>query len=74
MSSFYGGKQGRTYNIVKYFDSIADMTTSFANPNYSEVLFGEYVIITTPNRSDPTNGCLYRRGFDTSATITTSVK
>jgi len=30
MSSFYGGKEGRTYNIVQRYDSIAQMVEAFS--------------------------------------------
>ncbi len=75
MSSFYGGKQGRTYHIVKSFDSIENMVTSFAISTYADVLFGEYVLIDTPNKQSQENGCLYRRGFDVAESpVTTTVQ
>lgn len=69
MSSFYGGKQGRTYHIVARFDSIADMVAAFANGGaYTQVNYGQYVLIDTilneNRKSDPQNGLIYRRGFD----------
>jgi len=30
MSSFYGGKEGRTYNIVQRYDSVAQMAEAFS--------------------------------------------
>lgn len=72
MSSFYGGKQGRTYNIVQRYDSVEDMCKAFANGGaYTEVNYGQYVIIDTTlkSRSNIENGALYRRGFDYLQTI-----
>lgn len=69
MSSFYGGKQGRTYNIVKRYDSVSQMVEAFSRGGaYSEVNYGQYVIIDTVltqgRSSSLENGLLYRRGFD----------
>lgn len=69
MSSFYGGKQGRTYHIVARFDSVADMVAAFANGGaYTQVNYGQYVLIDTilnrNAKSDSQNGLIYRRGFD----------
>lgn len=64
MSSFYGGKQGKTYHIVEHFDSVSAMTSAFkAGDSYSKVAYGEYVIIDTPSKSNPQNGLLFRRDF-----------
>ena len=68
MSSFYGGKQGRTYNIIERFDSVADMIRQFAKGGaYNRVNYGEYVLIDTvktTGKSNNQNGLLFRRGFD----------
>lgn len=69
MSSFYGGKQGRTYHIVQRYNSVADMVAAFSGGGaYSDVNYGQYVIIDTilvnHNKTSPQNGLLYRRGFD----------
>lgn len=72
MSSFYGGKQGRTYNIVQRYDSVEDMCKAFAKGGAcTEVNYGQYVIIDTTlqSRSNIENGALYRRGFDYLQTI-----
>lgn len=83
MDSFYGGRQGRTYNIVARFNSIKDMTTAFAQSTYTKVNFGQYVMIDTinepdnyqndtpwkPRWSDRENGAIYRRGFDINRTL-----
>lgn len=80
MYSFYGGKQGRTYHIVKTYASIADMTAAFSTGGqYTDVMYHEYVLIdTTLPRTDGAlgindreNGCLYRRGFDYNQAIAT---
>lgn len=69
MSSFYGGKQGRTYNIVQRYNSVHDMVEAFSGGGaYTKANYGQYVIIDTildSHRSDSLeNGLLYRRGFD----------
>lgn len=65
MESFYGGKQGFSFIIVKSFSSVAEMVTNFKKgPNYSAVHFDEHVIINTPNKNNLENGRLYRRGYD----------
>ncbi len=69
MSSFYGGKQGRTYNIVQRYDSVAQMLEAFSQGGaYTRANYGQYVIIDTVlnlnRKDDPENGLLYRRGFD----------
>lgn len=69
MSSFYGGKQGRSYRIVKHYDSVEDMVNAFSQGNeYTDVGYGEYVIIDTivnrNEKSNPENGLLYRRGYN----------
>lgn len=68
MSSFYGGKQGRTYHIVQRYGSVQQMTEAFAKGGaYTEANYGQYVIIDTvleKGRSNIENGLLYRRGFD----------
>lgn len=73
MSSFYGGKEGRTYNIVQRYDSIAQMVDAFSGGGaYTGANYGQYVIIDTvlkDGRSNRENGLLYRRGFDYNQTI-----
>lgn len=69
MNSFYGGKQGLTYNIVQRFPSVKDMVEAFKNGGaYSKVNYGQYVLIDTistrQNYVDKENGLLFRRGFD----------
>ena len=65
MYSFYGGRPGNPFVIVKAFSSQAQMKAAFAQgPNYTEVHYDEYVLINTPNKNDLTNGNIYRRGYD----------
>ena len=69
MNSFYGGKQGRTYHIVARYNSVQQMVTQFQRGgDYTEVNYGQYVIIDTigeeGGRSNPQNGLLFRRGFN----------
>ena len=41
MNSFYGGKQGLTYNIVARFDSITSMVQAFQEGGaYRDVNYG----------------------------------
>lgn len=65
MSSYYGGKPGGAFIIVKSFTSIEDMATAFAKgPGYTDVNFDEYVLINTVNKNNPENGQIFRRGLD----------
>lgn len=63
--SFYGGRKGDSFIIVKQYESIAQMTEEFAKGSgtVGDVNYGEYVIIDTPNKQDSDNGKVYRRGF-----------
>lgn len=67
--SLYGGKQGRTYNIVAHYDSIYDMVMFFKKGgSYTDANYNEYVIIDTivnkNEKNNPENGILYRRGLN----------
>lgn len=63
--SFYGGRRGASFVIVKSYLDIYSMTLDFHKGNsFNEVHFDEYVIIDNPNRSHPDNGKLFRRGHD----------
>lgn len=69
LSSFYGGKQGRSLHIVARYDSVHQMVENFLlGPAYTDVAFDEYVIIDTIyNNHDPSNlenGLIFRRGYD----------
>lgn len=66
MESFYGGRPGASFIIVKTFQTINDMKQAFQQgTGYNQVYFDEYVNIY--NTSQPTykyNGNVYRRGYD----------
>ena len=64
-SSFYGGRQGAPFIIVKSFTSISEMIDNFSKGlEYTIVKFDEYVVINTTNKFDLDNGKIYRRGKD----------
>ena len=72
--SFYGGKPGITYDIRAHFPSIQAMCNAFSQGNnYTDVLYGEYVIIDTVNKTDTTNGILYRRSGNFNEPITSPI-
>lgn len=67
--SFYGGKQGRTYNLVAHYDSIYQMVLNFQKGgSYTDANYNEYVIIDTyvnrNEKSNRENGIIYRRGLN----------
>ena len=65
--SFYGGRPGQSMVIVKYFSSIAEMATEFKKgDSYTEVGYGECVLIDTKDPRNLENGRLYKRGLDNS--------
>lgn len=65
MESFYGGKSGFSFIIVKSFSSVAEMVENFQKgPEYSTVHYDEHVLINTKNKNHPDNGKIYRRGYD----------
>ena len=72
MSSFYGGKQGKSWNIVHTYASIASMVSDFSDPTSTQASFGQFVIVSTSDRSNPQNGCLYRRGLNYNESISTA--
>lgn len=64
-NSFYGGRQGAPFIIVKSFSTIEEMVENFKKGiEYNIVNFDEYVVIDTVNKSDLNNGKIYRRGKD----------
>lgn len=64
MQSFYGGRPGDSFIIVKSFSSEEEMIDNFKNGmDYNEVYFNEYVIINNPNNSIQ-NGKIYKRGYN----------
>ena len=65
MYSFYGGRPGNSFTIVRTFKSIADMVEKFRNgPDYTVVHYDEHVLINTDNKNDADNGKIFRRGYD----------
>lgn len=68
MYSFYGGRPGNSFIIVKTFDSYEKMVTQFKKgPGYSDVHYDEHVLINTLNKLDEDNGKVYRRGYNFNA-------
>lgn len=64
-SSFYGGRRGASFVIVKNYLDIPSMTEDFKNGNsFKDVAFDEYVIINNPRKNHPDNGKIFRRGYD----------
>ncbi len=64
-ASFYGGQPGISFVITQHFSSIEEMVSNFTQgDHYTEVNYGEYVIIDTENKNHPDNGKVYRRGYD----------
>lgn len=69
MYSFYGGKEGRTYNLVAHYDSIYDMVKAFQQgASNTDAKYNEYVIIDTiinkNKKHNRENGIIYRRGVN----------
>ena len=65
MSSFYGGRRGASFIIVKNYLDVLSMVSDFSQGNdFIEVNFDEYVIINNPNKNHPDNGKIFRRGYD----------
>ncbi len=68
MYSFYGGRPGNSFIIVKTFNSYEKMVTQFKKgPGYSDVHYDEHVLINTLNKLDEDNGKVYRRGYNFNA-------
>ena len=64
-NSFYGGRRGASFVIVKRYSSIAEMITAFSHGgDYKTVNYDEYVLIDTENKNDKDNGKIYRRGYE----------
>lgn len=65
MYSFYGGRPGNSFTIVASFPNVQTMVEQFKQgPAYTEVHYDEHVIINTEDKNNPTNGQIYRRGYD----------
>ena len=64
-NSFYGGRQGAPFIIVKSFSTVEEMVENFKKGiEYNIVNFDEYVVIDTISKTDLNNGKIYRRGKD----------
>lgn len=64
-ASFYGGQPGISFVITQHFPSIEAMKEKFAKGDqYTEVNYGEHVIIDTKNKNDSDNGKIYKRGYE----------
>jgi hypothetical protein len=63
--SFYGGRKGKSFIIIKSYPDIASMVLDFSKGGgFTEVNYDEYVIINTLNKNHPDNGKIFRRGYD----------
>ena len=72
-NSFYGGRRGASFVIVKNYLDIPQMTNDFAKGNdCKDVAFEEYVLINNPNKNHPDNGKIFRRGYDFNSNKTIS--
>lgn len=61
----YGGKQGNSLVIKARFDSFDAMKSAFSGgAGYTDVWYGEHVLLDTPNKNDKDNGKIYRRGLN----------
>lgn len=71
--SFYGGRKGKSFIIVKSYPDIASMVLDFSKGGgFTEVNYDEYVIINTLNKNHPDNGKVFRRGYDYNSSRTIS--
>ena len=69
-NSFYGGRRGASFVIVKRYSTIAEMVTAFSQGgDYKTVNYDEYVLIDTENKNDRDNGKIYRRGYEYNNTM-----
>lgn len=65
MNSFYGGRRGASFVIVKNYLDVVTMIADFARGNdFTEVNYDEYVMINNPHKNHPDNGKIFRRGYD----------
>lgn len=68
MESFYGGRPGASFIIVKTYSSFNEMVTDFQRgAACTDVHFDEYVMISVDpnsNVSPEQNGRIYRRGYN----------
>lgn len=65
MDSLYGGKQGVSFVLRGYFESVDAMVQAFKRgDSYRDIWYSEFCLIDTPNKNDKDNGKLYQRGLD----------
>lgn len=62
--SFYGGRKGPSYNIVKSYSTKAEMVEDFGNPE-CEVQIDECVLIEGSSNASE-HGNIYKRGYELS--------
>lgn len=63
--SFYGGRQGESFKIVRNFMSVDEMNSRFQEgAAYRDVNYGEYVLINSDDVTNPQNGQVYKRGVN----------
>ena len=63
--SFYGGRQGNSFILVKYYSDVPSMVEDFSQgDNFLQVRYDEYVIINSYNKNCSDNGKIFRRGYD----------
>lgn len=65
MESFYGGRRGQSFVLVKRFKTVEEMVTAFKKGgDYREVNYGEWVVIDCLSKNNRDNGKVYVRGLD----------
>lgn len=57
MQSFYGGRRGQSFELVKTYSSISEMSLDFSSPNCT-VYYGQYVTIDS---TDADRGKIFKR-------------
>ena len=57
MESFYGGRRGQSFELVKTYSSISAMSLDFSSPNCT-VYYGQYVTIDS---TDADRGKIFKR-------------
>lgn len=65
-TSFYGGRRGTSFVIVKNYNTIHEMIVEFQQgaSSINEVAYGEYVIIDSIDKNYEGHGCVYQRGLN----------
>lgn len=61
MDSLYGGKPGISFVLKANYPSEKAMINAFKKGNnYTDVWYGEYVLIDTTNKNNKQNGKIFR--------------